>query len=162
MKDTGFSWFAAIVISVMAFSLSFAVGYCSNTTQVTDTMDSIQTQTDTLVLTDLNMSRDNFFLVCNVLEIKFPEVVYAQARLESGNFTSAHYNNRNNCLGIYDSKRKRYMSFNHWTDCLLAYRDKVQYRYKRNSDREDYLRWLVETGYAQDPNYISKIRKILK
>lgn len=162
MKDTRFSWFAAIFIAVMAFSLSFTVGYCSNTTNVTDTIDSIQTQTDTLVLTDLKISRDNFFLVCNVLEIKFPEVVYAQARLESGNFTSAHFKNRNNCLGIYDSKRKRYMSFNHWTDCLLAYRDKVQYRYKRNSDREDYLRWLVETGYAQDPNYISKVRKMLK
>lgn len=162
MKDTRFSWFAAIVIAVMVFSLSFAVGYCSNTTKVTDTIDSIQTHTDTLVLTDLKMSRDNFFLVCNVLEIKFPEVVYAQARLESGNFTSAHFKNRNNCLGIYDSKRKRYMSFNHWTDCLLAYRDKVQYRYKRNSDREDYLRWLVETGYAQDHNYISKVRKMLK
>ncbi len=159
MSENRFSWFAALFISLLAFSLSFTVGYCSAPT-VGDN-DTIQFR-DTIELTELEMSKDNFFLVCDLINIKHPDVVYAQARLESGNFTSAHYKNRNNFLGIYDSKRKRYMSFNHWTDCLLAYRDKVQYRYRRNLDREDYLKWLVETGYAQDPNYISKIRKMLR
>lgn len=151
-----FGWFAALLVALVIFTPGFLVGYHSAPLFVEDPV------ADTIQIRELDLTKDNFFTVCSILEIKHPDVVYAQARLESGNFTSSHYRNRNNFLGIYDSKRKRYMSFDHWTDCLVAYRDKVQYRYKRNSDREDYLCWLVETGYAQDPNYISKLRKMLK
>jgi hypothetical protein len=152
----GLSWFAALLIAVAIFLPGFLVGYCSAP------IDAEVRVEDTIQIQDLDLTKENFFTVCRILEIKHPDVVYAQARLESGNFTSSHYRNRKNFLGIYDSKRKRYMSFDHWTDCLVAYRDKVQYRYKRNLDREDYLHWLVETGYAEDPNYISKLRKMLK
>lgn len=152
----GFSWLTALLIALAIFATGLFVGHCSVPLYIEDPV------ADTIQIQELDLTKENFFTVCRILEIKHPDVVYAQARLESGNFTSSHYRNRNNFLGIYDSKRKRYMSFDHWTDCLVAYRDKVQYRYKRNSDREDYLRWLVETGYAQDPNYISKVRKMLK
>lgn len=152
----GLSWLTALLIALAIFAPGFLVGQHSSSLCIEDPV------ADTIQIQELDLTKENFFTVCSILEIKHPDVVYAQARLESGNFTSAHYRNRNNFLGIYDSKRKRYMSFGHWTDCLVAYRDKVQYRYKRNSDREDYLKWLVETGYAQDPNYISKVRKMLK
>lgn len=152
----GLSWLTALLIALAIFAPGFLVGQHSATLCIEDPV------ADTIQIQELDLTKENFFTVCRILEIKHPDVVYAQARLESGNFTSAHYRNRNNFLGIYDSKRKRYMSFGHWTDCLVAYRDKVQYRYKRNLDREDYLHWLVETGYAQDPNYISKVRKMLK
>ena len=170
MKDNQFSWFATAVIVVIAILFGLFGGKCSGSPRYSaiPVMDSITVDSteivldDTLVLTELAMNKENFFLVCETLLIKHPDVVYAQARLESGNFTSAHYRNRNNFLGLYDSKRKRYMSFEHWTDCLVAYRDKVQYRYRRNSDRDDYLSWLVETGYAEDPDYVCKVRKLLK
>lgn len=108
-------------------------------------------------------SKEDFYEFCTENSILYPEVVWAQARLESGNFTSAHFKNRNNCLGIYDSKRKRYASFDHWTDCVIAYRDRVQYRYKGRIDNtEEYLMWLSRCGYAKDKNYLSKVRTIMR
>ncbi len=73
-------------------------------------------------------TRQEFFAVCDSLGVKHPNVVWAQARLES-NFSSKLYKQRNNCLGIYDSKRKQYAYFNSWQDCVKAYRDRVQYRF---------------------------------
>ena len=108
-------------------------------------------------------TRLEFLKVCDSLGVHHPNVVYAQARLESGNFTSAHYRNRHNCLGIYDSKRKRYASFESWQDCVKAYRDRVQYRCKTpNCTDEEYIQWLIKIGYAQDKTYASKIRRMMK
>lgn len=106
---------------------------------------------------------ENFMSVCESLSIQHSNVVYAQSVLESGNFTSKQFKTKNNFLGLYDSKNKRYMSFDHWTECLLAYRDKVQYRYRGSSyDTEEYLCWLEKIGYAEDTFYTKKLRKILR
>ena len=108
-------------------------------------------------------TKEDFYEFCIENSVMYPEVVWAQARLESGNFKAQSYKNTNNCLGIYDSKRKRYASFNHWTDCVLAYRDRVQYRYKGSADNvNEYLSWLVKIGYAQDNTYISKVKTIMR
>ena len=107
-------------------------------------------------------SKEEFFRVCDSLKIHNKEVVWAQARLESGNFTSAHFKNRNNCLGIYDSKNHRYASFASWEDCVAAYKNKVQYRCpSENYTNDEYISWLIKIGYAQDPNYRSKIKKMM-
>jgi hypothetical protein len=110
-----------------------------------------------------DLTTENFISVCESLSIQHPNVVYAQSVLESGNFTSNQFKTKNNFLGLYDSKNKRYMSFSHWTECLLAYRDKVQYRYRGSShDTEEYLCWLENIGYAEDPDYVRKVRKLIK
>lgn len=108
-------------------------------------------------------TKDEFIAACDSLEIYHPYVVYAQARLESGNFRSNTYKKKRNCLGIYDSKKKCYATYNNWKECLAAYKNKVQYRwtYKKCTD-EEYLSWVISTGYASDPLYRSKILKILK
>ena len=108
-------------------------------------------------------TKEEFYAACDSLNIHHPNVVYAQACWESGHFTSKIYRERNNCLGIYDSMRKRYAYFDSWIDCLAAYRDRVQYKNnKPNSTDEEYLNWIVSMGYASDPNYGSNIRKMLK
>ena len=108
-------------------------------------------------------SKEEFFRACDSLEIHNPNIVWAQARHESGNFTSDHYRNRNNCLGIYDSKNRRYDSFDSWQECLSAYKERFQYRCKRKDYTDlEYLDWVCRHGYAKDPTYKSKIKKYLK
>lgn len=105
-------------------------------------------------------TKQEFLKACDSLKIHNPNVVWAQACLESGNFTSAHYRNRNNCLGIYDSKRKRYASFDSWQHCLAAYKSRFQYRCKRTDYTDlEYLDWVCQNGYAKDPTYKSKVKK---
>lgn len=108
-------------------------------------------------------SKERFTEVCDSLGIHHPNVVYAQARLESGNFKTDYYKRTRNCLGIYDSTRKRYKTFRTWIDCLVSYRDGVQYKCRNTGGSdEDYLQWIVSIGYASDPEYGNKVRKILK
>ena len=91
--------------------------------------------------------------------IRHPKIVLAQAKLESGNFTSSHYKKRNNFLGLYDSKRKEYYKFNHWTDCIQGYKDMVEYKLR---DNENYYNFLRRIKYATSENYIRQIKQIEK
>ena len=91
--------------------------------------------------------------------IRHPKIVLAQAKLESGNFTSNHYKKRNNFLGLYDSKRKEYYKFNHWTDCIQGYKDMVEYKLR---DGENYYNFLRRIKYASSENYIRQIKQIEK
>lgn len=91
-------------------------------------------------------------------DIKHPEIVYAQAVLETGNFKSKHCIIDNNLFGLYNSKNKRYHKFNHWTESILAYKKWVQNKHKAS---EDYYSFLRRIKYASDPNYIPKLKKIV-
>lgn len=104
----------------------------------------------------IECNADNMLKACNHYGILYPEIVTAQAILESGNFKSKVFRERNNPFGLYDSKNKEYYIFNHWTDALLAYRDKVQYKYKGG----DYYIFLKKLPYAMDKDYISKVKTI--
>lgn len=90
-------------------------------------------------------------------EIQYPQIVYAQALLETGHFSSSVCKKYNNLFGLYNSKIKDYYSFEHWSDSVKAYRDFVQYKYKGNTD---YYTFLVDLPYAMDPNYIRKIKQL--
>lgn len=90
-------------------------------------------------------------------EIQYPEIVYAQALLETGHFKSKLCTQYNNLFGLYNSRTRSYYRFDNWWDSVIAYRDKVQYKYKGNTD---YYTFLVNLPYATDPNYIRKIKQL--
>lgn len=90
-------------------------------------------------------------------KIQNPEIVLAQAKLESANYRSYLCKYQNNLFGLYNSAKGEYYSFNHWTESIIAYKEKIQYRYKKG----DYYSWLKEMGYAEDPKYIDKLKSIV-
>lgn len=90
-------------------------------------------------------------------DILHPKIVYAQAVLETGHFKSSACINDNNLFGLYDSKNKRYYKFNHWSESVLAYKNKVQKKYQPPND---YYQFLKELPYATDSKYIDKLKSI--
>lgn len=90
--------------------------------------------------------------------IRYPKIVLAQAILETGWFRSSVCRNKHNLFGLTNPRTKTYYEFNHWTESVKAYYTKVQYRYKGGN----YLLWLRDIGYAEDPGYIRAIIKVLK
>lgn len=91
--------------------------------------------------------------------VKHPQIVYAQAVLETGHFKSDLCLNGNNLFGLYNSKKHRYYTFDHWKDCIIAYKEMIQYKCK---DGDDYLNFLKEIGYAEDSEYICKLKELIK
>ena len=90
--------------------------------------------------------------------ILYPKIVVAQAILETGWFRSSVCRNKHNLFGLTNPRTGKYYEFNHWTESVRAYYTKVQYKYKGGN----YLLWLDEIGYAEDPNYLVEIISILK
>jgi len=103
------------------------------------------------------LNDSTLYLALEYYNIKHPRIVLAQAKLESGNYTSDHCIRRNNLFGLYNSKRKEYYSFDHWTDCIEGYKNMIEYKHK---DGEDYYDFLIRIKYASDPNYVSKVKRI--
>lgn len=101
---------------------------------------------------------EDLIKVLNYYGVKHPEIVYAQAILETGNFRSKVYREHNNLFGLYNSRTKTYYKFDHWTESVLAYLDYIQYKYKPSND---YYKFLIDIGYAEDPNYINKLKRIV-
>lgn len=90
-------------------------------------------------------------------KVDHPEIVYAQAVLETGWFTSNLCLNSHNLFGLYNSKKSQYYKFNHWTESVVAYVKFVQYKY---NPTENYYDFLTRIGYAEDKDYISKVKNI--
>ena len=89
--------------------------------------------------------------------IEHPTIVKAQAILETGNFTSDLCLKNNNLFGLYDSKNKRYYSYNHWWESIEAYKKLVQRKYNNS---KYYYRFLEDIKYAKDKEYINKLKEI--
>lgn len=92
-------------------------------------------------------------------DIHHPEIVYAQALLETGYFRSQGCLRDNNLFGLYNSRKHRYHKFNHWTVSVIKYKEWIQKRYK---PPEDYYKFLQRIGYAEDPQYVNKLKSIVR
>ena len=89
--------------------------------------------------------------------IEHPTIVKAQAILETAHFTSNLCIKNNNLFGLYDSKNKRYYSYNHWWESIIAYKKTIQKRYENS---RYYYMFLEDIEYAEDKEYINKLKEI--
>ena len=90
--------------------------------------------------------------------ILYPKIVLAQAILETGWFRSSVCKNKHNLFGLTNPRTGKYYEFNHWTESVQAYYTKVQYKYNGGN----YLLWLEDIGYAEDPKYIIAVENVLR
>ena len=90
--------------------------------------------------------------------ILYPKVVLAQAILETGWFRSSLCRERHNLFGLTNPRTGKYYEFGHWTESVRAYYTKVQYKYKGGN----YLLWLRDIGYAEDPEYVRAVIGVLR
>ena len=105
---------------------------------------------------DLNIG--NLAMVLEQQGVSHPRIVIAQALLETGYFTSRVCLENNNLFGLRRPKDGSYYEFDNWEESVKAYRDYVQYKYKGG----DYYQFLQRIGYAEDPDYVTKVRLIAR
>lgn len=116
------------------------------------------TNTDTLPSFYYKTAKQGIEEALIYYEIKNLEIVYAQAILETGNFTSNLCIKHNNLFGLYDSKNHTYFKYNHWVESVKDYKNKIQNRYKEG---ENYYHFLKRIKYATATNYISTLKQIV-
>ena len=103
----------------------------------------------------------------DTLNVEHPHIVFAQMRLESGNFKSDLAKNNDNFFGMkYPRQRatvaqgvdRGYAYYRSWSYSVLDYAI-WQRRYASGLTEEEYLEMLSEK-YAEDKAYVSKVKSI--
>lgn len=146
-------WFIIALLVVAFFINVYSDNKKENTIVEKEDSVSVQWRQNHFLLSEENLYNE---LVAQGVD--FPEIVTAQAILETGHFKSYACLQQNNLFGLRDNKGK-YMSFPHWTDAVAAYKKYIQ-RYNHPVP-EDYYAYLQELGYAEDPQYIDKLKQIV-
>lgn len=88
-------------------------------------------------------------------DIHHKEIVYAQAVLETGHFKSGGCRKGNNLFGL---RGKHYHRYKHWSESVIAYKEKIQSRYRPG---EDYYSFLKRIHYAENPQYTNILKRIV-
>lgn len=81
------------------------------------------------------------------------DIVLAQARLETGNFTSQRCKRDHNIFGIKHGKK--YAVYRNWRESVTDYKRRISSRYTGG----DYYAFLRRIKYAADARYINKLKQ---
>ena len=84
-------------------------------------------------------------------------IVLAQSKLETGNYKSKLTKTHNNIFGF--RTKKGYIKFASWRESVAYYKRWQDKHYKRHKHKT-YYNFLTTIGYAEDPNYITKVKRI--
>jgi hypothetical protein len=118
---------------------------------------------------NIDVNDSTAFGVMLEFEIQHPHIVLAQMKIESGNYGSRIARNNNNYFGMRQpssrltvslGSRNGYARYRSWVYSVLDYA-LWQRQYAWNLTEEQYLAKLGRT-YAEDPNYVSKVKKLSK
>jgi flagellum-specific peptidoglycan hydrolase FlgJ len=110
-------------------------------------------------------SKENMIKLIIELNIAHPDIVIAQAIIESGNFKSNIFKENNNLFGMKMPEYRKttaiginrgHAVYSSWRESVIDYA-LWQGKRARYSTKNQYLRRLK--SYAADPNYITKIKK---
>lgn len=97
--------------------------------------------------------------------LKFPDIVFAQAKLETGNFTSDLFLNANNCFGMkFPRKRttwakgeyKGHAKYRNIEDCIKDYKI-WQKTYTHTMTRKEYLEY-IDAVYSEVNDYVKRLK----
>ena len=159
-------------ITHIFLALSIIVYVCVNIFTTKDYVKRItylENKLDSLIVNNNNYSYSHIITFVNKTPeegidealiyygIEHPTIVKAQAILETAHFTSDLCIKNNNLFGLYDSKNKRYYSYNHWWESIIAYKKTIQKRYENS---RYYYMFLEDIEYAEDKEYINKLKEI--
>ena len=122
--------------------------------------------------TQESISKEGLYEQIMKYGIKFPDVVFAQAVLESGEFTSKLFKSANNLFGMKiptvressaNGKTKSgYSSYEDWNFSVYDYFLWQDFMLKNKGDltKKEYLALLGKI-YAEDKKYISSIKRVI-
>jgi uncharacterized FlgJ-related protein len=116
-----------------------------------------------------NFSEDKLINMLSKINLPYPHITLAQAKLETGNFTSKIFNENHNIFGQREAKVRinlakgtqyNHAYYNNWEESVLDYALWYStYAYKCKT--EDQLYQLLDKIYAEDSSYSRKLKIIV-
>ncbi len=156
--QTGFYSLITLIIGFIVGSLLFKNKNVEQITVPITINDSIKKDTIVNKKTALDITKPTDKTVLSELRrqhVSHPHIVLAQAKLESNMGKSDVFKRTNNLFGL--RKGNDYHHFSHWKQSITYYKNHVQSRYRGG----DYYNFLADIGYAEDKEYINKLKEIV-
>lgn len=157
------SFFCLILTLLFQFAVGKGLEKNKEKTEINQTKATTKDNT-------LNL-KEEFLLFMDSINIKYPQIVLAQAILESNNFSSNVFKTHNNIFGMkIPAKRPSfrtlntnttYSSYKSWKHSVIDYgfyQSSFIYKIK---NEEEYLKYLAK-NYCTDKNYIRKLQELIK
>lgn len=116
------------------------------------------------------ISADILYHHLKTMRVPHADIITAQAVLESADFSSQLFQRQNNFLGMKIARQRisttgqgkgEYKDYSSWQECIVDYIFWMNHHNAHKLNREEYLKLLGKI-YAEDPEYISKVEKIVK
>lgn len=160
-----------IIVILSIIVLSYMYGFLEGRE---DQIIHLTPQEKEIILLDVSDTTSEFSSVKMVnlmkeLNIKYPHIVYAQSLIETGHFESKIFQENHNLFGMKQAITRvttaqgtqyNHAYYNSWQESVYDYAF-YQCRYLSGiKNEEEYLGYLSRS-YAEDPNYISKIKKLV-
>jgi hypothetical protein len=154
-----------VIISALSSAAFFSMGF----RQGRNILQNLSPEEKIVILNDYDkFTPQKLKDYLKSLNIPHPDIVYAQAVLETGNFTSSICVKNNNLFGMKVAtvrpstnigEEDGHAAFKHWRHSVLDY---ALYSacYIPFLSKNEYLQYLGKR-YAEDPNYVSKLKTII-
>jgi hypothetical protein len=120
--------------------------------------------------TTYNFTEEKLIQLIKDLNIKFPHIVLAQSKLETGDFTSKIFVENHNLFGMREARVRiniargtqyNHAYYNNWYESVYDYAFyQSRYLSKLNTE-EEYFQYLGES-YAEAPNYVEALKGMIR
>jgi hypothetical protein len=138
----------------------------------TDTKTKYITNTDNIILVKSynEFSEEKLIQMLKELNLPFPHITLAQAKLESGEFGSRIFKENHNLFGMKEARVRINLAqgtqyghayYNDWEESVLDYAFWYA-SYARKCKTEDELFQLLNQQYAEAGQYVSSLKRIIE
>lgn len=159
----------SILSLVLKVAITFIVLFIIISFQISPrpSLENLSNEEKLIVIREYNdFSEEKLKELIYSLNFKFPDIVFAQAKLESSNFNSTIFKENNNLFGMKEASIRATLAkgtnrghayYDNWQNSVIDYAlyySTYLYKIKTKEEYYEYLR----QNYAEDSNYVNKLK----
>ena len=153
---------ATLIVGLSLYQFGFSRGR--------DVLTALSNEEKLIIVQEFNeFNEDKLIAKLQELNVKFPYIVLAQSKLETGNFTSKIFRENNNLFGMREAKQRittargtenNHAYYHSWQESILDYAF-YQCRYLAGINTEEQYFNYLKQSYAEDPSYVNRLQTMV-
>jgi hypothetical protein len=134
-------------------------------------VDELNYEEKLIIIKEYNeFSQEKLVVNIGELNFKFPHIILAQSMQETGNFKSGIFKENNNLFGMKEARiratlaqgtNRGHAHYNTWQESLYDYAMYYNAYLRKIKTEDEYFEYLRQ-NYAEDPEYVSRLKSIIK
>jgi uncharacterized FlgJ-related protein len=151
-----------------AVGLILLFGFTSNPA---NEVQNLSQEDKLIVIREYNeFSEEKLIEKITELNFRYPHIILAQAKLESGHFKSTIFLENNNMFGMKEAKlranlakgtNRNHAYYDSWQESVIDYALYYSSYLRSIKTEGEYFEYLRQ-NYAEDPTYVQRLKQIIK